>query len=82
MFRAVLRGVVILLLLGLAALVATAAVLGASGQQGSRPSSNYTGPPVVLPAHVPATHGSNMPSALRSPAIAPRPHASNRVTTP
>jgi hypothetical protein len=80
MFRAVLRGVVILLLLGLAALLANAAVLAASGQHGSRPSSNYTGPPVALPAHVPATHRSNMPPALRSAAVAPRPHASNRLT--
>jgi hypothetical protein len=80
MFRAVLRGVVILLLLGLAALVATAAVLGASGQQGSRPSSNYLGPPIRgLVTHPSRAHETNIPVGLRSLPLPPRPHASNRM---
>jgi hypothetical protein len=72
----------ILLAAALAALVVSASVLAASGSRSSGPSSNYTGPPVAAPAHVPAVHGSNIPASLRSAPAAARPHASNRATTP
>jgi hypothetical protein len=72
----------ILLAAGLAALIVSAAVLagGSTGSPGQ--SSNYTGPPVAAPTHVRVSTGSNIPRALRSAPMTPRPHASNRSTTP
>jgi hypothetical protein len=64
----------------LAVLCGGAAVVRAAERMPTQPSSNYLGPPIrAVVTHPSRAHETNIPAALRSLPLPPRPHASNRM---